>query len=272
MMIKRNTIAKKCWLFCGYGQNDGQPWETVCRKTSTEMKVRWDDGERQLWLAFKYTDSDRDWMYNFRFMGASMFNFLLVALPVISTALFALRGIIGWAAPYAALCLFGAWAVFIVGVACFLQKPYRNQEFSWFVHRGIAIKWDSVKDYVRTLLDVARVKGYQAIISGHSQGGGMAQMAHELAVYKGLDAKTFVFGSLRILFFWGGRKAKGRFKGVVKFKEPGDVVPHVPFNILGYVDVGESVIVGPDRCPAFPWNWRKSHITYGDYLEEEKCV
>ena len=265
----KNTLAKKLWHFCGYHEDDGQPWIKASSETDANYKAKWVDKEKELWLAFRYTHSKLGWFWNFVFVCESLIRTFFMFAPIVLTILFAANKVIDWSQPYSSLYLFGAWAVFIVNFAFLIGAPYNRQGIKWFVHRGIAKIWDSEKDVIRGFIQQAKEKGYTVVISGHSQGGGVALLCHELCWFEKIGAITYTFGGLRILFWWGIWNIKSRFKNVFRIVEPGDLVPHVPFSFMGFIHVGKRIEVGAKKCFLAPWNWEKCHTHYGDWIEEE---
>jgi hypothetical protein len=145
------------------------------------------------------------------------------------------------------------------------KKPYKDMPVIWYAHLGMVIKWKSVEAAVRALVEESCRQGIRKVlICGHSQGGGTSILCHEMVYHRfpAMEAETHTFGSLRPVF--GGSIAE-RFRGLHCWKSPGDIVPHLPPRVFGYVDMGIQHTVGKKRFP-WPWNWRSAHLCYGDEI------
>ena len=140
----------------------------------------------------------------------------------------------------------------------------------WFAHAGFRRKWRAVKDKVGQVTQDNINKIDRVIIASHSQGGGLAYLAHEYVKFNfpGLLVQTITFGAPRSVFFWNFRKIKDRFEGITSYRIYMDIVPHLPQKILGYKDIGDIVILGKKifHMPFPPSVILRDHSTYGDYF------
>ena len=191
------------------------------KKTNTEWKCLI-EGE-VLYLAFKFTDSIIDWIFNFFFLP----------LPV---------------------------------------KPYKKMKVKWYIHAGFRLKWNAIKDDVYNIILSNKGRIKTVIITGHSQGGALATLAHELAWFhfKDLNLKTYTFGSPRTVFFRNFKKLSGRFEGIINYKTKMDIVTNVPPKILGFKDTGEKVLLGKKRIKIpTPKVIYFAHADYGIHMVNE---
>ena len=152
-----------------------------------------------------------------------------------------------------------------------LAKPYRNMPVTWFVHAGFRIKWRAVKDWVGMVIKENLDKIDGITITGHSQGGALATLAHEYVKFNfpALSLKTITFGAPRAVFFWNFKKVKDRFEGITHLRTYMDIVPHLPPKLIGYKDTGERIVLGKKKfhIPFPPRVIVKDHTSYGDYLK-----
>jgi hypothetical protein len=137
------------------------------------------------------------------------------------------------------------------------KKPYKRMARKWYVHRGFLKRWDDHKEEFASFFD----EGVKEVhISGYSQGGAVAVLAHEWVGfhYPQLTCYTTCKGAPRCISCFGLSKIKDRFAGVTRFEHRGDIVCHLPPSFFGYRHVGERVRVGK-------WTWKfwKAHQGYG---------
>ena len=123
------------------------------------------------------------------------------------------------------------------------KVPYRDMPRKFKVHKGFLKKWRAIREEVDSLVtdQIAEV-----IIAGFSQGGALAQLAHEDILFNhGIRATTVAFGSPRV-FSWG--IPKERLKGVVRVQYGGDMVTGLAPWIMGYKHGGQLSTLGK-----WPW-------------------
>ncbi len=136
-------------------------------------------------------------------------------------------------------------------------QPYRDMPVKWYAHRGFVALWKSVEDEVMKELRGVPPK----CIAGFSQGAALATLAHESVLYNtGLYPQTYAFASPRVVWMPGG--VARRFIGMSNIQNHGDIVPHLPFGIMGYRHVGKIDMIGPLAIPThlghYPAEYRKN--------------
>lgn len=139
----------------------------------------------------------------------------------------------------------------------FWYAPYKDMPKKWFAHAGFVAKWKSIQPAVMAAVGKAVVRGDFIRFAGYSQGGALAVLAHEDAVFNYPDTvvTTITFGAPRVIAF--GHNIKDRFDELFQFQHRGDLVPHVPPWIFGYHHVGDKVKQGK-----FSFNFTKNHMRY----------
>lgn len=145
----------------------------------------------------------------------------------------------------------------------FPAKPYKDMICTWRVHRGFLKVWKAVEKYLEPYIKDETVRHIK--IAGHSHGGALAQFCHEYCRYWRPDIKveTYAFGAPRVLFGIMPKEIKNRFKGLHLLVNGLDIVPHLPFMLLGFRNVSKIIKVGHDLNPL------KSHMRYGEVLEKK---
>lgn len=123
----------------------------------------------------------------------------------------------------------------------FFATPYRDMAFKWYAHRGFLNIWKAIDDEMLTLL--TPYKGKKLYILGYSHGAALATLAHEFFQFHGFEPTTYAFAAPRVLWF-PGRQIKERFNNFIVVRNHGDVVTHVPFNLMGYFHVGAKMLIG----------------------------
>jgi len=151
------------------------------------------------------------------------------------------------------------------------KKPYKGMKTVWFAHAGFVKKWKAIQTDIFTIID--RVVDFgeinKIIISGHSQGAGIATLATEAIWFNYPDLRerieTVLFGSPRAVGFWNFLIIKERFKNVIRYEQFWDIIPRIPFVLLGYKHIGKRIRIGnPWYKPTLRFTY--NHIHYGDYL------
>jgi len=150
----------------------------------------------------------------------------------------------------------------------FTPKRFDTGELKLWVHRGILKKWKAVADKV--IATVASSSSDVVWVSGFSQGAGVAILCYLKlrALYPEKEIRLESFCSLRVLwlcFIFEIRRIRHIFGNVHRHVIYGDVVPHVPPKLFGFVDVGRVTYYGKRRL-SFPWQWEKIHMSLKEYL------
>ncbi len=142
-----------------------------------------------------------------------------------------------------------------------------------YVHKGLLEAFHELREDL-----MPRIKGCGHVyLSGYSHGGGLAYL---LATYLKCNTNKTVkecvtFGAPRVFTIWnlpGFFYIKGLLKDVVTVRNNRDIVPTVPFNIMGYFTVGTKVRLKQKRKYDGFIDWIKTpfidHGTYGKVLND----
>ena len=145
----------------------------------------------------------------------------------------------------------------------FWVKPYKNMKHTFFVHRGLLEKYQSVRDEIWEV--VKDLKHYKMIIVGFSQGGGLTLYAHEDYWFKGFNPESYPFAAPMVFTFWNRKILKERFKKCHTVFNRRDIVPNLPGLIFGFIKYGYKIPLGKWK-PTFPWQWYKEHMGYKELI------
>jgi hypothetical protein len=140
----------------------------------------------------------------------------------------------------------------------FPAKSYRTANPKWYAHRGFIKAWREVEPILLPLM-----KSYKNVeIFGYSHGAAIATLAHESAVFNGVNVETIVFGCPRVCWMLS-KIVRSRWTHFTRYQVRGDIVGMVPPWILGYTHVGKTIKIGPFH---FPWPSRHEPGYYNKYL------
>lgn len=144
----------------------------------------------------------------------------------------------------------------------FFAKPYKEMTATWRVHRGFLRVWKAVEDIIGENISDPSISHIE--IYGYSHGGALAQFCHEYCMYHrpGCSVRTYAFGAPRVLWGIVPASVKRRFSGLFVIRNGLDIVPHLPFVVMGFRHVGEIEDVGLDLHPT------KSHLRYRQVIED----
>lgn len=112
--------------------------------------------------------------------------------------------------------------------------------YKWhFIHLGVLIGMRKVwKNYISKKVDFNK----KTYITGHSLGGGRAQAFHIVYGKYFSDVESVLFASLRVEWFLSrvfGKKLK-----MTRYENRKDLVPKLPFRILGFFHRGKRIRFG----------------------------
>lgn len=115
-----------------------------------------------------------------------------------------------------------------------------------WVHRGFLRVWQAVAPHV--LPAVCDVRTQSAVIAGYSHGAALALLcfAECLRVRPALGERLcgYGFGSPRVLWGTGRKRASERFARFTVVRNAGDAVTHLPPALFGYFHTGKMLTVG----------------------------
>lgn len=122
----------------------------------------------------------------------------------------------------------------------FWIKPYKQMPVKWFAHSGFVRKWKGIEDEIDSILN--KYKHLPVKLYGFSQGGAVAQLAHEFVRfrYPNRQVETISYGSPRVVWFWNQWKLENRFKGLTLIQNRRDIVPNLPPWLFGYKHIGKK--------------------------------
>ena len=140
----------------------------------------------------------------------------------------------------------------------FWKKPYKRMTHKFYVHAGFLQRWKKHEEGLAGLID----EDIRAVrITGYSQGGAIAVLAHEWVWFHyprlrdTLSTKTQ--GAPRCISIIRSRAIKERFEDVTRYEHRGDIVCRLPFAFMLYKHVGKRTRLG--RWTPFFW---KAHQQY----------
>jgi len=137
------------------------------------------------------------------------------------------------------------------------KRPYKDMPRTWYAHRGFVAKWHSVRDRFWQIISEA-VPTY-IYITGYSQGGALALLAHEDVVFNAPEIPVMgvSLGGPRVV---GWRAPRDRWENFIRVRKGWDIVPLLPPWWMGYAHVGKREHVG--RFWFWPLMSIKDHLDY----------
>ncbi len=142
----------------------------------------------------------------------------------------------------------------------FWHKPYKNMKHTFFVHKGIFLKYKSVQDEI--FEKIKDLKHYDMKIYGFSQGGGLTLFAHEDYWFKGFNPTSYPFAAPMVFVFWNSKVLKERFENCHTIYNVNDIVSKAPFWWTGFRKYGKKIKLGKKKLLVPPWKWYEEHMTY----------
>jgi hypothetical protein len=135
-------------------------------------------------------------------------------------------------------------------------QPYKGAE--WYAHEGFAKLWKSGRDIIVPQVCAALVSRQNLVIAGYSLGGSLTVLAHEdfyftLGKYAG-KINSVAFAPARVMWL-PTKDFEERFDRLTCYMRRDDLVPHVPFAVLGYRHVGTCHWLGKWWLP-----WYTHHL------------
>ncbi|MBQ2826516.1 MAG: hypothetical protein IJF13_04775 [Clostridia bacterium] len=128
----------------------------------------------------------------------------------------------------------------------FPARAYRSGEKRWFVHRGFAAAWKSVKAVMEDKIFDPEIKRITSV--GYSHGAAISLLCHEYIYYNRPDLRDNIlgygFGCPRVI--WGiiDSELKKRWENFTVIRNIDDVVTHLPPKQIGYTHVGKMLEIG----------------------------
>jgi len=128
----------------------------------------------------------------------------------------------------------------------FPARAYRSGGKTWFVHRGFAAAWKSVKAVIDDIIFDPEIKRITSV--GYSHGAAIALLCHEYIYYNRPDLRDNIlgygFGCPRVI--WGiiDSELKKRWENFTVIRNIDDVVTHLPPKQIGYTHVGKMLEIG----------------------------
>jgi predicted lipase len=149
------------------------------------------------------------------------------------------------------------------------QVPYGNTETPIRVHKGFYDAYQLIRPKIHEWMDEFKKYSDRIVITGHSLGGALATLcAVDLHYnYRGqVDFKCCTFGSPRVFNKEGMKSFNHRLPDTIRVTNRYDLVPNVPFMIMGYQHVGVPVVIGNGipflEGDVFNHDIRKCYIPY----------
>lgn len=156
----------------------------------------------------------------------------------------------------------------------FWKVPYRNMAARFYVHAGFLKKYKAVRNVILSM--VMDFKPKEILIQGYSQGGALAQLAHEDLRYQvetgalSSYVSTFTYGSPRVFASIGAvYLLRERMSSHIRFVNGDDLVTHLPPRVLLYRDYGKLQHIG---ASARPWRISVEDHLPGSYLKSLESV
>lgn len=131
-----------------------------------------------------------------------------------------------------------------------LQIPYKGMSADFKVHAGFLKIWHDARDYIHA--EIAKRQPKTILCTGYSQGGALAMLCHEDMLYHGHNSACITYAAPRV---FSRNVPAERVINTHRIAVRGDIVPHVPFAIMGYRHYGILYAIG-SRWSALP-TWRK---------------
>jgi len=145
----------------------------------------------------------------------------------------------------------------------FWKIPYKNMAVKFWVHSGIFGKYKSIRDEV--LKEVATAK--KVVLSGFSQGAGIATFAHEdiLYHYPHIEIESTAYSGPRVLGWFAPKK---RWATLQRFTFRCDLIPGLPPWLFGFKHVGNHSHLG--KGPKWLHVCPLDHMKIFEYMKEIK--
>ncbi len=128
----------------------------------------------------------------------------------------------------------------------FVAVPYRDMTPSWSCHGGFLRVWESVKPFIRPLVDDPSLR--RVCIVGYSHGAAIATLCHEFVWFNRPDLRehlcSYGFGAPRVLHGCVPPTVALRWNTFYRIRNQDDLVTHLPPRLSGYCHVGNLVTVG----------------------------
>jgi hypothetical protein len=138
-------------------------------------------------------------------------------------------------------------------------RPYRAMPIGWLAHGGFVRAWKRAEDQISSELR-AVIQSRRLRITGYSHGSALAILAHEYFTFHGFRPETIAFASPRVLWL-PPKRIKERFKKLTLVMCRGDIVTHLPPQLLGYRSIGNTIRIGPWRIISHFAHYPKAYIS-----------
>lgn len=154
-------------------------------------------------------------------------------------------------------------------------KAWKEDFHGGEAHGGFVDAYDSVADQVRDIAARSIDESKSVLITGHSLGGGIANLAMLDLTKTGHSARRcYTFGSPRVLGWGLAQVAKNELNGrMFRVVNRNDIVPRIPTMVrfqhvgtLGYINRFNSIQINPafgyvtyDRILGYRANMLRSH-------------
>lgn len=120
-------------------------------------------------------------------------------------------------------------------------KPYRNMKDGiWLAHGGFVKAYKNIRSKVIELAE----KADKIYISGYSQGGAYALLAHEDLSFYDMSVETITYAAPKVFWWFGFWNLKKRMKNLTLVQNRGDIVTKLPFIFMGFLHIGKKIKLG----------------------------
>jgi len=134
-----------------------------------------------------------------------------------------------------------------------LQVPYKDMKTEFKAHKGFVATYKGVRgQFIKEIKEIdSEIDNY--IITGYSQGGGVAPLVYEDMVYQldrpAEDFRCVIYGSPRLFGKENIDEINKRIPNITRVEHGQDLVSQVPFKWMGYEHVGKLMHIGKKRLP-----------------------
>lgn len=143
----------------------------------------------------------------------------------------------------------------------FLFWPFplkQKSDYVYWVHGGFWKKYKSVKEKIYKFIHAHNPK--TIIITGLSQGGAIAQLAHRdlINIFPNIFIKTITVASPRVFLVWNKKKISKDLQNIDNILYTRDLVPYLPLKLQGFFTTGATIKIGGHK-------WIKNPFSHNYY-------
>ena len=131
----------------------------------------------------------------------------------------------------------------------FPAKAYKNGNETWFVHRGFLKVWKAMRDDIEEIVkgNIENNEIDNIVCIGYSHGAAICTFAVEDMEYlfgNKVHVSGYAYACPRVIWGKVPTAVRQRLANLIKIKNRGDIVTHVPPMLFGFRNVGNELLIG----------------------------